>query len=491
MHKDIKYKLLNIVLILLIVIFVICKVLKSFPNDTFFTIAIGNQVLSNGIEKIDRLVWHNNLEYTNSRWLFDIIIALFYRKFGFNGIYILTIIFAVFQSLLFYYILRKISNRKLLSFLFTLIIINCIENEFVARAQIVSFFLFLLEFYSIEKVTESECKKRYIAYLIIIPILLANMHASVFPMYFIFYLPYIAEFILSKLNLKFNENSKIIIQKRNIKKLIILFFIGILCGFIKPLYVHPFSDMIKANSEVAVNMIKELKPIKIIENIYFVFFIIITISIISFTKTKVRITDCLYILGFCLLSLYAIRCIYFFYLISSICIFRIVNDCLNEYNINIKLHNNYIKIFLSILSILLLISYCLKLMTSKMNENYIETQKYPIDAANYILDNLNVNNMRIWNHFNFGSYLEFKGIPVFIDSRSGMYTEEFNKDVTIFEDWANVVEGIVSYKKIFDKYEITHALLYNNELINLYIYDDSDWKQIYQDDIFSLYEKIK
>ena len=46
--------------------------------------------------------------------------------------------------------------------------------------------------------------------------------------------------------------------------------------------------------------------------------------------------------------------------------------------------------------------------------------------------------MKIFNHFNFGSYLEYKNIPVFIDSRSGMYTEEFNEGCTILKDWMNV-----------------------------------------------------
>lgn len=40
---------------------------KNIANDTFFTIAIGNNILKNGITNIDTLTWHENLEFPHSR----------------------------------------------------------------------------------------------------------------------------------------------------------------------------------------------------------------------------------------------------------------------------------------------------------------------------------------------------------------------------------------------------------------------------------------
>ena len=58
-------------------------------------------------------------------------------------------------------------------------------------------------------------KKRYAVGLLIIPILIANIHAAVFPFYFILYMPYIGEFfagfflkqgdLITKLLLKSDE----------------------------------------------------------------------------------------------------------------------------------------------------------------------------------------------------------------------------------------------------------------------------------------------
>ena len=45
-------------------------------------------------------------------------------------------------------------------------------------------------------------KKRYIVALALNAILLANCHAALFPMYFVVFLPYIAEYLISFINKK-------------------------------------------------------------------------------------------------------------------------------------------------------------------------------------------------------------------------------------------------------------------------------------------------
>lgn len=68
-------KIKNILLLVCLMLFTIVFVNKEFPNDTFFTIAIGENILENGIQTEEKLVWHEGLEFTNPRWLFDIVIT--------------------------------------------------------------------------------------------------------------------------------------------------------------------------------------------------------------------------------------------------------------------------------------------------------------------------------------------------------------------------------------------------------------------------------
>ena len=70
--------------------------------------------------------------------------------------------------------------------------------------------------------------------------------------------------------------------------------------------------------------------------------------------------------------------------------------------------------------------------------------------------------------FNFGSYVEFKGIPAFLDSRSEIYTKEFN-NVTILEDYANcALLYNTSLDSVIEKYNLNYVLTYSNKHYNLW-----------------------
>lgn len=481
-------KIKNILLIIVLIMFTMCIVGKSFQNDTFFTIAIGQSILKNGIEVVEKMVWHEGLNFTNPRWLFDVLITQIYNHFNFCGIYIFVMIIASIQMIFYYYILNKITKKRMLSFIFTLIAIRLLKSEFAARAQLLSFPLFLLEFYSIEELLKTN-KKRYYIYLTIIPFLLVNFHSSVYPFYFLFFVPYIIEYIFSKMNLQKDENSKIIIEKNKILKFTIFFIIGILAAFFVPKGVEPFAYIFKNLSGYSSEFILELQPLYISHAPTEVALLIVTIAIIAFTKTKVKLTDCFFILGFFILGISVIRSIFFYYLISTICIARIISTVLDDYNIEFKIKNKNLKRTMYISITTFLITYMIYNASISYNSEYVERINYPVDAAEYILKNVDTNNMRLFNHFNFGSYLEFKGIKTFIDSRSEIYTTQFNKNCTILKDWNNTQLGNIDYKETFEKYGITHALLYKTEVINQFIDDDPKWKNIYEDDEFVLYEK--
>ena len=122
-------------------------------------------------------------------------------------------------------------------------------------------------------------------------------------------------------------------------------------------------------------------------------------------------------------------------------------------------------------------------------KEFVNETKYPVAACEYILDNLDVESMRIYNEFNYGSFLEYKGIPVFIDSRSEMYTEQYN-DTTVFQDYIDIEDGRKNYMEVFDKYNITHVLIPSDDIVAKYIFNDSNYKLIYEDSNFVLYERV-
>lgn len=484
-----KGKIKNLLIILVLIIFIMSLPKKTFQNDTFFSIACGNNYIQNGLTQIDTLTWHDNLSFTNVRWLYDIIIAMLYNTFGFKGIYIFVIIISELIGLLFFRFLVNQNINKYFALLSTMAMMYLGGKFLTARAQIISILIFIIEMYSIEKLIESG-KLKYGIVLIILPIILANVHASIFPIYFIFFIPTIAEIIISKF-LKQNETEKFEIRKFKYSKIfIIIFIISMFTGLVTPIKKFaPYTSMYREATGISSEMILELLPINVKTSTDFFLINFIFILSLIYNKRKINLSDIFLIIGLDILALVTYRAKIYLIFVGSIVIIKMINNILEDYKFYDLFFNKKINNVLYILFVLIMVSTSLRNFSAKMLGEYVDSINYPIDECNYILNNIELENMRIYNGFNYGSYLEFKGIKSFIDSRSGLFSKEFN-DTNILEDYYNVSVGLENYKKLFEKYDITHALVPYESIEDNYLKDDENWKIIYSGNCFELFEKI-
>ena len=219
MDKKTKMKF-NVLAIFVIIIFCFALTPKTLQNDTYYTIAIGQHIMENGIDMQDPFSWHENLPYTYPHWAYDVGTYLVYQLGenigigGFTAIYIATVILAIALGIIIYIALNKVCKNQLVSFFITLGMMFLLKSFIAARAQLVTYILFALTILFIEKFIETK-KIRYAVGLIIIPIIIANVHLAVWPFYFVLYLPYIVEYIIAVLqesnlyyiiSIKYNKN---------------------------------------------------------------------------------------------------------------------------------------------------------------------------------------------------------------------------------------------------------------------------------------------
>ena len=150
----------NIIAIISIIIIAICVTPISFQNDTFYTIKIGEQIAENGIDMQEHFSWHEGLEYTYPHWLYDLITYHVYNFLGFKGIYILTCILSCILGLSLYFVNVKKGKNHVVALVFSSIVLLLMQQFLAARAQLVTFVLFLFTYYFIEQFIETK-KKRY------------------------------------------------------------------------------------------------------------------------------------------------------------------------------------------------------------------------------------------------------------------------------------------------------------------------------------------
>ena len=558
MNKNTKIKF-NVLAIFIIIIFSFALTPKTLQNDTYYTIAIGEHILENGIDMKDPFSWHENLEYTYPHWAYDVGTYLVYHLGenigigGFTAIYIATAILSIILGIIIYYALNKICKNQLVAFFITLGMMYLLKSFIAARAQLVTYILFVLTILFIERFIETK-KKRYAVYLIIIPIIIANVHLAVWPFYFVLYLPYVVEYILvrifdanlyyefairinkaklrkitlknksqekiNKLSEKIEklqsqkekseqnrinrrENSYKIILKRedNIKYLIIIMIICAFTGLLTPVGSAPYTYLFKTMQGNTMDNISEHLPLTLINDLKTMTVLVLFLMILMFTDTKIKLRDLFMLAGLVLLAFMSRRQISIFVLICGFIFAKLIVALIDKYDKEgtEQSINAITSIFGKIVTILLGILVSFTIYREKINNPIVSTSSYPVEACNYILENIDIENMKIFNEYNYGSYMLYRGIPVFIDSRADLYTPEFNgvkneegkyEGNDIFSDYINTTNLSTYYENTFNKYGITHILIKKNTKLNMFLSRDGEhYKKLYSDDNFVLYER--
>ena len=559
MDKKIKIKF-NVLAIFIIMLFCFALTPKTLQNDTYYTIAIGEHIMENGIDMVDPFSWHEDLPYTYPHWAYDVATYLVFQAGeaigigGFMAIYIATVLLSISLGIVVYYALRKICKNDLVSFFITLAIMYLLKNFIAARAQLVTYILFALTILFIENFIATG-KKRYAVGLIIIPIIIANVHAAVWPFYFVLYLPYIVEYILAafsesqiyyKLVIKFNKRKlkkmtlknkpqekidamtkkiddwqavmekaemkrikrrehpyKIILNKdNNIKYLIIIMIICIFTGFLTPIGTTPYTYLPKTMAGNTMNSISEHLPLTLINDLKTLTVIVLFLLILIFTDTKIKLRDLFMVGGLLLLAFMSRRQVSMFVLIGGIVFAKLIVALIDKYDT--KGTEQTMKAMTSmagrIITLLLGIIVSFMLYRGKPNSPIIDESSYPVKACDYILENVDISTMKIFNEYNYGSYILYRGIPVFIDSRADLYTPEFNGKKNeegkyvgrdIFSDCINISNISTYYENKFEQYGITHVLIRDNSKLNMFLSRDKEhYKELYSDDSFVLYERV-
>ena len=286
---------------------------------------------------------------------------------------------------------------------------------------------------------------------------------------------------------------KIKTEKRdNIKWLILVLAICLLSGLLTPQTSYePYTHMIKLLSGNTTASISEHLPTILIESLDSLIVLVIFLAFLIFTDTKVTFKDLFMIGGLTVLMLMSRRQISILALIGVYSLNRIMTDFIKKYDnqgLEVKLIKELVKPYSCLVIILLSILCGVSFYDSKAEQKYISESSYPVQASQFILDNLNVNDIRIYNHYNFGSYLLYRNIPVFIDSRCDLYTPEFNER-DIFSDALNIAGLGVYYEDKFEEYEITHIITNSDSKLKMLLDRDHNYTNIYQDDFFWIFER--
>lgn len=557
-----KEKIFWVLAIILIVLFAISISPKSLQNDTFYTVTIGKLISENGIDGQDHFSWHEGLPYEYPHWLYDLGMYKIFELGGWDAIYISTCIFAAILGICIFISNSRLTKNSILSFFVTIAVLYLMKSYIAARAQLVTFILFIIFLYNIERFLQNR-KIINAVMLLLIQTIIANLHVAVWPFTFVLYLPYVAEYLIAclieivlykkvpifvikdkirdikrkiakpnidkakleilKNKLQILENKledkkikaerikekreqelknayKITITKNNNAKWLILVMIAsIATGLLTPLGKTPYTYTYLTMIGNTVKNINEHLPLTLTKNVEMMSTLVVLLTLLIFTKAKVKLSDLFMLGGLTYLMFSSRRQQSMFVLIGSVAFTRTVTNWLiaNFNYSNEQFAKKWINAFTMFVVSAILLSFSANLYNKVKNDKYINESTYPVEASEWILENLDLKNIKLFNEYNYGSYLLYKGIPVFIDSRADLYAPEFNTKTgkkvdgnDIFIDFINESSISVYYGDIFKQYDVTHVILYKGSKVNMLIQkaDSEKYKEIYSDNSFVIYE---
>lgn len=564
-EKSTKMKF-NVLAIICIILFSFSLAPVTLQNDTYYTIKIGEHIINEGIDMQDPFSWHENLPYTYPHWAYDTATYLIYNLGQNTGItdggmlfiYITTVILACVLGVLIYVTATKLSKNNLISFILTMFAMYLLKDFIAARAQLVTFILFVLIILFIENFLETK-KKRYFIGIILISIIIANVHVAVWPFFFILFLPYIAEYIIAsildadiisksiikskemavkklekklsketdeekknilikkleeaKINLEKTKEREIKVKEKQSKRrenpyrikikknsatklLILLMIICAFTGLLTPLGDTPYTYLVKTMQGNTTKSISEHQPLTLYNDKATMIVLALVLATLIFTDVKIKLSDLFMIAGLIFLGFMSRRQVSLLVLIGVFIFAKWLEYLVNKYDKegSIKFMKLVNTIVGKVITIVLVVLICFVFIKPKINDKFIDERKYPVAAADWMVENLDVKNIKLYNEYNYGSYLLFRGIPVFIDSRADLYAPEFNKKDgedgrDIFSDYINISSIGTYYETKFEKYGITHVIVVNNAKLNMFLSRNENYKQLYKDDNFVIYER--
>jgi hypothetical protein len=491
MKKDIWLKRIVFILLTLIVVLFIIKVSPSFlQSDTLYDIKLGEQYFKHGMFTIDPYSIHAGLQYQTHHYLICILFYLITSIFSLKGLYFLEIILYGVIAFLFYKLNRKMIQNKFIAYIFLIFELIAFYPFVSVRAWMFSSIIFLIELLCIQNYLSTN-KKGYAIALATLPLLLINIHSGVIAVYFIILLTYMANIFKFKL-WRITNDDKI---KSKIKSFIYIFGIGALLTLINPYFVHGITYGFKTINNYLMNKyITEYQspdftsPLDILILVYS----LICVVALLMSKKKIKIHELLLIGGTIFMAMTGIRH-FLLLIITSIVILPHVESAYeridkSNWDIVKSLQKGYnpMNIILGGFYVVILVY----LLTISRSNTLLPSKMYPISATTLIKDYL-PSNARIFNKYEWGSYLMYNDIKVFVDTRCDLYTKEYNPKTEVLKDYAYVMDHQNDYKFIINKYKIDYFLLDTKSYLSNKIIKDKVGKELYKDDISIIIEVIK
>jgi hypothetical protein len=135
------------------------------------------------------------------------------------------------------------------------------------------------------------------------------------------------------------------------------------------------------------------------------------------------------------------------------------------------------------LVLVLVVAVTLLWTAVRLSNNYLAVEKtFPVAAADF-LEESGLAQTNIYNHYEWGGYLIWRRIPVFIDGRTELYGNDF------FLAYLQAFDARHNWHEPLDDYDVETVLMPANSALATVLTASEEWGEVYMDDQARIFQR--
>ncbi len=461
-------------------IIVSCITNVAKEEDIWFLLNHGKYLVHHGFPTIEPFTIHTNFAFVMQQWLSALV---FYMSHFILGKYGLILVIVLVNLLILYFLYKLcmlLSNNK-----YTIsTIVTCVTDVILLlfilpRPQIFTLLFLVIVLYIMELFYKNKNTKA-IYFLILISLLQINFHAAMWPMIYLFMLPYLVNYII----LYFKKKDK------RLFKLLSIIVIMLLVQFINPYGIESIKYVFNSYGNKYINrIVYEMRAttFEIFQGqIFFTTLLILITIYIFYRKNKMQLRHFLLFIGVVVLALSNFRNVMLYVVGTIPFLAYYLKDLITDSKktkIKDKLYKNK---YIITISFLVIVSILSMIFISPSFNNKLKLDK----GVNYLLKNNKKEDIVLYTGYDNGSYPEYRGIKVYMDTRAEVFLKSNNKKEDVFKEYYYLTYGLLDYDSFLEKYKFTHLLISKKERLYYIISVNKNYKKIFNTKKYSIFEKI-
>ena len=448
--------------------FVLMCPVRISPNidiDNWFILNHGRYILKHGFPTTEPFTIHTNMVFSMEKWLTNVINWELYSVFGIWAIVLMIYMIQIISKIVFFKLCKLVTNSNTVAVIVEYFVFFFLMPFFVARPQLFTILLVLIEMYVLERY-EKDGNHRILILMPIISLLEMQLHSTIYPIIFICLAPYLGESLWEVIKDKDNGEAR-----KKFKVYVVTFVTSFITTFINPYGYKSVIYIFKSYKHKYFDLISELTPPTFKDLFFLLVFIVFMLAFcLRNRERKMPIRYYLLYFGLYMFALTACRNVMFLLVGAG---FILAYEISDTPWIN-KIYEFSLWRYIVITFVLITVGWNIMFFTNPFKVDLPKRDKEVIEWVNKNVKK----GATMYTNLNEGAMYEFYGYRPYIDSRVEVFFKSINEDYDYYNEYIEVQIKEIDGNEFIEKYKFKYIIVTKYDEVYMYVKNNDNYKMI-------------